>query len=379
MAAPSFHVGKHCIVSGMQPTGIPHLGNYLGALRAWSRLQHPGSLLEERFPGTTTPAKKSIPHAFQLKSESSHKVQEDIKLGYHEASCFFFIADLHALTVPTIMAPQIQKNCRNGKAVFITAAAMLATGLDKRSVVFRQSQVPGHTDLAWILSCLTPTSRLTHLPQWKTSDKGNVGRLTYPVLQAADILLYRATKVPVGEDQAPHLELAQDLAESFNHHYGPTFPIPQPLMESFPRIRSLSDPRVKMSKSDPSTKGTIFLTDSDDTIARKIRKAVTDSIPEMWYDSEKRPGISNLLCLHAACRGLTLEQAQKETVGLSTAQYKEVVCEAVLECVRGPRECMAQLLAEPAEIERTLQDGEDQARHIANATTELIRTRTCLI
>uniref|UniRef100_A0A8C4Q7G1 tryptophan--tRNA ligase n=1 Tax=Eptatretus burgeri TaxID=7764 RepID=A0A8C4Q7G1_EPTBU len=352
MAAPSFHVGKHCIVSGMQPTGIPHLGNYLGALRAWSRLQHPGSLLEERFPGTTTPAKKSIPHAFQLKSESSHKVQEDIKLGYHEASCFFFIADLHALTVPTIMAPQIQKNCRNGKAVFITAAAMLATGLDKRSVVFRQSQ---------------------------TSDKGNVGRLTYPVLQAADILLYRATKVPVGEDQAPHLELAQDLAESFNHHYGPTFPIPQPLMESFPRIRSLSDPRVKMSKSDPSTKGTIFLTDSDDTIARKIRKAVTDSIPEMWYDSEKRPGISNLLCLHAACRGLTLEQAQKETVGLSTAQYKEVVCEAVLECVRGPRECMAQLLAEPAEIERTLQDGEDQARHIANATTELIRTRTCLI
>ena len=125
----------------MQPTGIPHLGNYLGALRAWSRLQHPGSLLEERFPGTTTPAKKSIPHAFQLKSESSHKVQEDIKLGYHEASCFFFIADLHALTVPTIMAPRIQKNCREGKPVFITAAAMLATGLDKRSVVFRQSQV----------------------------------------------------------------------------------------------------------------------------------------------------------------------------------------------------------------------------------------------
>uniref|UniRef100_UPI00358E89C2 tryptophan--tRNA ligase, mitochondrial isoform X2 n=1 Tax=Myxine glutinosa TaxID=7769 RepID=UPI00358E89C2 len=322
MAAPSLHVGKHCIVSGIQPTGIPHLGNYLGALRAWSRLQNPGSLLEERFPGNTTREKNSIPHAFPLKNGLPHGVQEEIKLGDHEASCFFFIADLHALTMPTVTAAQIQKNCRKDKPVFVTAAAMLATGLDKRSVVFRQSQVPGHTDLAWILSCLTQTSRLNRLPQWKSSAKGNVGRLTYPVLQAADILLYRATKVPVGEDQAPHLELAQDLAESFNHRYGPTFPIPQPLMESFPRIRSLSDPGVKMSKSDPSMKGTIFLTDDDDTIARKIRKAVTDSIPEMWYDSKKRPGISNLMSLHAACRGFTLEQAQKEAVGLSTVQYK---------------------------------------------------------
>ncbi|XP_061735551.1 tryptophan--tRNA ligase, mitochondrial isoform X2 [Nerophis ophidion] len=238
------------VFSGIQPTGVPHLGNYLGALETWVSLQ-------DQYP-----------------------------------SVLYSIVDLHSITQP-------QDPERLKANILDMVASLLACGVDtKKAILFQQSQVPEHAELAWILGCLTSMPRLRHLPQWKVKSRqkneGSVGLYTYPVLQAADILLYRSTHVPVGEDQIQHLELTQDLAHIFNKRYGELFPEPRALLSATRKVKSLRDPSAKMSKSDPQATAAIAITDSPDDIALKIRRAVTDFTSEVTYDPAARPGVSNL-------------------------------------------------------------------------------------
>jgi tryptophanyl-tRNA synthetase len=257
---------KKLIFSGIQPTGIPHLGNYLGALRGWVKLQN------EADPST---------------------------------KLVFSLVDLHAITVQ--QDPQVLREQRQE-----SFAMLMAVGLDPhQSIMFHQSDVSAHSELMWILSCLASTGYLSRMTQWKdkTSDESEdsgklkLGLFSYPVLQAADILLYGATHVPVGEDQAQHLEFARELANSFNHNFPgetetPILIPPETIISPAKRIRSLTDPALKMSKSHPNEKSRILLTDDKDTVHQKIKQAVTDSIEtEIAYDPETRPGISNLIDL----------------------------------------------------------------------------------
>ncbi|KAJ8339895.1 hypothetical protein SKAU_G00345280 [Synaphobranchus kaupii] len=287
------------VFSGIQPTGVPHLGNYLGALESWVGLQE----------------------------------------GY--SSVLYSIVDLHAITMPQEPG-QLRDNILN------MAATLLACGINPaHSILFQQSQVSEHAELSWILGCLTSMPRLRHLPQWKMKSKdkkeGSVGLFTYPVLQAADILLYRSTHVPVGEDQVQHLELAQDVARIFNKQHGELFPIPQALLSASPRVKSLRDPTSKMSKSDPQSLATVGLSDSPDDIVLKFRKAVTDFTSEVTFDPERRPGVSNLVAIHAAVCGWTVEEAVRSAQGLETAQYKLLVADAVIHKVAPIRVEIARL------------------------------------
>ncbi|KAM3933269.1 tryptophan--tRNA ligase, mitochondrial [Leptodactylus fuscus] len=310
------------VFSGIQPTGIPHLGNYLGALQSWVSLQ------------------------------------EDF------TSVLYSIVDLHSITVP-----QDPANLRG--SVLDMTACLLACGVDPdRSCLFQQSRVPEHAQLGWILGCMTSMPRLRHLPQWKMKsqnqkNEGSVGLFTYPVLQAADILLYRSTHVPVGDDQAQHLELTQDVARIFNHRYGEFFPIPKALMSTSKKIRSLRDPMVKMSKSDPQKLATVRLTDTPDEIVMKFRKAVTDCTSEVTYDPENRPGVSNLVAIHSAVSGLTPEELVQQSRGLETAQYKLVVAEAVIAKLTPIREEIQRLRGETGYLTNVLNCGTQGAREVA--------------
>ncbi|MDR2420208.1 MAG: tryptophan--tRNA ligase [Puniceicoccales bacterium] len=263
----NFSVADHrpLVLTGMQPTGRLHLGNFLGAAYHW------------------------------------RKMLEDYQ-------CFFFIPDLHAMTVAT-KAPQLQDNTLSCIAQYI------ACGLDPaKCTIFLQSQVTGHTELAWILGCITPLGQLERMTQFK--DKAlkqkefiGTGLLYYPILMAADILLYNADLVPIGEDQKQHLELARDLAQKFNSRYSEIFNIPEPYMGSVgARIMSLQNPKEKMSKSDPSAMATLHITDENSVIRKKILSAVTDSQNDITADPE-RPGILNLLNIYAAATQMTLESA----------------------------------------------------------------------
>ncbi|CAH2039954.1 unnamed protein product, partial [Iphiclides podalirius] len=316
------------IVSGLQPTGELHVGNYFGALRRCVRLQEQG---------------------------------EDVML---------FIADLHSFT--TRQDPkQLQE-----RTLELTALA-LAAGLDpERSVLFQQSAVARHAELCWLLACLATHARLAHLPQYKeksaTMKEVPIGLLLYPVLQATDILVYRGTHVPVGADQLQHLQVAAQLVKTFQHRYGPAFPTPRPLLpdDGSDRIKSLRDPSKKMSKSDPDPKSRILLTDSDDTIRLKIRKAVTDFTPQVTYDPENRPGVSNLVALHCLANGLVPEEAVEEAEGLSTAQYKGVVAEALCGALGPLRARALELRARPELLRPVLRHGAARARRRADRVYE---------
>ncbi|KAJ8283106.1 hypothetical protein COCON_G00056250 [Conger conger] len=291
------------VFSGIQPTGVPHLGNYLGALEQWAELQR-----EYR-------------------------------------SVLFSIVDLHAITVP-----QDPAHLRDN--ILDLTASLLACGIDPaHAVLFRQSQVSEHAELSWILGCLTSMPRLRHLPQWKMKSKGknegSVGLFTYPVLQAADILLYRSTHVPVGEDQLQHLELAQDVARIFNKQYGDLFPIPKALLSSTRRVKSLRDPSSKMSKSDPHRLATVSLTDSPDDIVLKFRRAVTD------FTSE----------------------AVASARGLQTAQYKLLVAEAVIHRTAPLRAELGRLRADRGHLERVLTRGAQRARELAAPLLQEVHKR----
>ncbi|XP_060057781.1 tryptophan--tRNA ligase, mitochondrial isoform X3 [Erinaceus europaeus] len=231
-------------------------------------------------------------------------------------------------------------------------------------------QVSEHTQLNWILTCMIKIPRLQHLHQWKVKtaqqkQEGTAGLLMYPVLQAADILLYKSTYVPVGEDQVQHMELVQDLARGFNKKYGEFFPVPTSILTPMKKVKSLRDPSAKMSKSDPNKMATISITDSPEEIVKKFRKAVTDFTSEVTYDPVGRPGVSNMLAIHAAVTGLTVEEVVRRSVGIDTAHYKLLVAEAVIEKLAPIKRELEKLKQNKDYLEKVLQAGSAKAKELA--------------
>ncbi|MCE2965360.1 MAG: tryptophan--tRNA ligase [Alphaproteobacteria bacterium] len=321
------------VFSGIQPTGNLHLGNYLGAVRQWVALQaqHP---------------------------------------------CLFCIVDLHAITVPQDPAALRQ-------AVLEVAAAFIASGINPdKSPIYVQSRVAAHAELAWILSCHTPLGWLNRMTQFKekagkAKDNAVLGLYSYPVLMAADILLYRATHVPVGEDQKQHLELARDIAGAFNRHYNSeTFILPEPLIPAAAaRIMSLRDGTKKMSKSDESDYSRINLKDDNDALRLKIQKAKTDPLPlpETVAALEGRPEAANLLQIYAAITGVTLAEAVAQYAGQTFSAFKKDLTEALVAHLAPIREEMARLLTDPAQLSVHLKNGQQAAENIAQNTIENVR------
>jgi tryptophanyl-tRNA synthetase len=312
------------VLSGVQPSGDLHLGNYLGAFRQWVADQH-------------------------------------------RYDALFCVVDLHALTLdydPALLAGRTLE----------TAESMLAAGLDpSRCTIFVQSHVPEHPRLTWVLECTTTFGELRRMTQFK--EKGGeqeavrAGLFTYPVLMAADILLYGAERVPVGEDQRQHLELTRDVAIRFNHRYGDTFVVPEAaLPQVAARVMDLQEPRRKMSKSVSSPLGTVLVLDPPEEIDRKVRKAVTDAETEVRYDPEAKPGVSNLLELLAAASGG--DPAALADAYSGYGQLKKAVSEALVELLRPVRERYAELHADPAYVSGVLAEGASKARAIAGPTLD---------
>ncbi len=319
------------ILSGIQPSGGLHLGNLLGALRNWAALQEGNE-------------------------------------------CFYCIVDLHAITVPQEPS-QLRTNTLDA------AAALLAAGIDpSRSVLFVQSHVPQHSELAWILGTITAFGELRRMTQFKEKAKGQVERVgvglfTYPVLQAADILLYQADAVPVGADQKQHLELARDLAQRFNRIFGETFTIPEPYIPpAGARVMDLQDPHSKMSKSAPSPEGVIFLADPPEVLRRKIRRAVTDSGREIRRGPHKQ-AISNLIEIYSAVTGKPPEEIEAAYVGKGYAEFKADLAEAVVEFLRPFQEKYAELSQNRERLVETLAEGAARASAVAEKTMETVREK----
>jgi tryptophanyl-tRNA synthetase len=314
------------VLSGMQPTNVLHLGNYLGALKNWVRMQ------------------KEMP-------------------------CLFCVVDLHAITVwqdPKALTQATRE----------VAAAYIASGIDPaKSPIFNQAQVPEHAELAWILSCVARLGWLDRMTQFKEKsgkhkERASVGLYTYPVLMAADILVYKATHVPVGEDQKQHLELARDVAQKFNNDFNVPdfFPLPEPVITGpATRVMSLRDGTKKMSKSDESDYSRINLTDDADTIAQKIRKARTD--PNPLPDSEKglegRPEAENLIDIYAALADELPANVIARFAGQQFSSFKNALAELAVAKLTPVADEMRRLLADPAEIDRILADGSAKARALA--------------
>jgi tryptophanyl-tRNA synthetase len=315
------------VLSGIQPTSDSfHFGNYLGALRQWVHLQ------DEHDP-------------------------------------FFFIADLHAITVE-------QEPKRLRERCLRAAAQLVAMGIDpERSTIFLQSQVPAHAQLGWVLQCLTGFGEARRMTQFKDkSAKGgegaaSVGLFTYPVLQAADILLYRPAFVPVGEDQRQHLELTRDLAGRFNHRYKKTFRLPEPyILEATAKITDLQVPTAKMSKSASSAAGIIDLLDDPKVSAKKIRSAVTDSGSEVSFDEENKPGVSNLLTIYSALTGEPVDTLVEKYAGRGYGDLKGDLAEVVVEFVTPFRDRTFELMEDRAQLDRILADGAARANEVADRT-----------
>jgi tryptophanyl-tRNA synthetase len=315
------------VLSLAQPTADSlHLGNYLGAVRQWVPLQ------------------------------------DD-----HEA--FYGIADLHALTLEQDPVLLRERTLR-------AAAQLLAAGIDpKKATVFLQSQVPEHTQLAWILGCLTGYGQAQRMTQFKDkaaklgAERTSVGLFTYPVLMAADILIYRADQVPVGEDQRQHLELTRDLAVRFNARFGPTFVVPEPhIISSVGRIQDLAEPSAKMSKSLSSSGGIIELLDDPALNAKKIRSAVTDSGREVTYDEVNKPGVANLLTILSALTETSIADLVDDFAGRGYGDLKKAVAEAVAAFAAPFRARTLELLDERTELQAILADGAERAREVAAAT-----------
>jgi tryptophanyl-tRNA synthetase len=313
------------IFSGVQPTGNLHLGNYLGAIRNWVALQK-------------------------------------------DYDCIFCIVDLHAVTVPQDPA-QLRASTRE------VTAAYIASGIDpERCVIFNQSMVPGHAELAWLLSCLTPLGWLNRMTQFKEKagkqrEEAALGLYAYPVLMAADIILYKATHVPVGEDQKQHLELARDIAGAFNRRYGVEFfPLPEPMIfGAATRVMSLRDGSKKMSKSDTSDYSRINMTDDAEAIALKIRKAKTDPLPlpETVKDAEARPEAENLLGIYAALADISREQAVARWACKNFSEFKTALAELSSEVLGKINGEMRRLMADPGYIDSVLRRGAERANAIA--------------
>jgi len=316
---------KPRVLSGIQPTADSYqIGNYLGALRYWLQMQDTND-------------------------------------------CFYMIADMHALTV----GPSPEEMHHRTLSSF---AQLIALGLDTdKSTLFVQSQVSQHAELMWVLSCLTGFGEAGRMTQFKDksqkagNDSTNVGLFTYPVLQAADILIYQADAVPVGEDQRQHLELTRDLAQRFNSRYKQTFVVPKPhIVKDTAKITDLQEPTAKMSKSLPA--GCVFLLEPLKTIEKKIKSAVTDSETEIRFDAENKPGVSNLLTILSAFSGKTIDEHVQEMQGQMYGTLKKEVAEAVLAFAEPFQNKVNGLLGDKAELARLLQSGSQKASAVADET-----------
>jgi tryptophanyl-tRNA synthetase len=315
------------VLSGIQPTaGSFHLGNYLGAVRQWVALQ-----------------------------ES------------HDA--FYMVVDLHAITVPQD-PKELTANTR------LAAAQLLAAGLDPdRCTLFVQSHVPEHAQLAWVMNCITGFGEASRMTQFKDksakqgADRASVGLFTYPVLQVADILLYQAHEVPVGEDQRQHIELTRDLAERFNGRFGETFTIPKPyILKETAKIYDLQDPSIKMSKSASTPKGLINLLDEPKTTAKKVKSAVTDTDTVIRFDPQEKPGISNLLGIYSTLTGTDIAELERKYDGKGYGALKVDLADVVVDFVTPFRERTQQYLDDPETLDSILAKGAEKARAVAAET-----------
>jgi tryptophanyl-tRNA synthetase len=326
------------VLSGIQPTADSfHLGNYLGALRQWVALQD-------------------------------------------DYDAFYCVVDLHAITLPQdpVLLPHRTR---------VAAAQLLGAGLDPdRCTLFVQSHVPEHTELAWILGCMTGFGEASRMTQFKDksakdgTDQASVGLFTYPILQAADILLYQADQVPVGEDQRQHLELSRTLAQRFNHRYGQTFVSPQPyILAEVAKIYDLQDPTAKMSKSSSSPQGIVDVLDEPDVIRRKIARAVTDPGSEIRADPETKPGVTNLLRIYSALSGEPVATLEAQYSGAGYGGFKKDLAELIVASFAPIREKTQQILADEAGLDRVLAHGAARARRVAGQTMTAVRDRIGLL
>ena len=316
------------LLSGIQPTGHLHLGNYLGALKNWDALLH------------------------------------------DDYEAFFFMADLHSITLP-----QDPKSLHHN--TLATAAMYIACGLDpSKCSIFLQSQMPEHTEMSWIFSCTTQLGWLNRMTQFKEksqkfqADASSLGLYAYPVLMAADILLYQPDYVPVGEDQKQHIELARDIAGSFNRYVKKDFfKLPEPLIvKEGARVMSLRDGTKKMSKSDESDNSRINLTDSAELIVSKIKKAKTDSLQEIYFDKEKRPDISNLINIYASLSGESIKQLEQKYKNSTTAQFKEDLAGVIVAALEPINLKFMQLMKDRQYLLQILNDGREKAKNVASST-----------
>ncbi|MBQ5782703.1 MAG: tryptophan--tRNA ligase [Oscillospiraceae bacterium] len=314
---------KKRVFSGIQPTASFTLGNYLGAVRNWPLLQD-------------------------------------------EYDCIYCVVDQHAITIRQTPAELRRKSMES-------AAMLLASGIDPaKSLLFIQSHVPQHAQLSWVLNCNAQFGELTRMTQFKDksskhADNINAGLFTYPVLMAADILLYGTHYVPVGADQKQHVELARDIAQRFNSNYSETFVLPEPMIpKTGARVMSLQEPTKKMSKSDENGKSTVFMTDTADVIVKKFKSAVTDSDGVVRYDVENKPGISNLMGIYSVLTGKSYEEIEKEFDGQGYGSFKTAVAESVVDSLRPVQDEYNRILADKAYLEGVLKDGAEKARWQAN-------------
>ncbi|MEY4655762.1 MAG: tryptophan--tRNA ligase [Actinomycetota bacterium] len=329
---------KPNLLSGMQPSASSlHLGNYLGALVNWVNMQ-------ENF------------------------------------NAYYVIVDLHAITVPQDPA-ELRTNTRR------TAAQYIAAGIDPaKSALFVQSHVPAHAELAWILNCITGFGEASRMTQFKDksqkagSDSASVGLFTYPILQAADILLYQPKAVPVGEDQRQHLELTRDLAERFNSRFGKTFTIPEAhIMKETAKIYDLQNPTAKMSKSAADPKGLVNIMDDDTTISKKIKSAVTDTEGSIKLDWENKPGVSNLLSIHSSLSGESIVSLEERFEGAGYGVLKGEVADVVISAIGPIRDRANELMSDQAELDRLLARGAEKAKVVANQTLAAVYDRVGFI
>jgi len=331
-------MSKKRVLSGIQPTHDSfHLGNYLGALKQWVQLQE-------------------------------------------DNDAFYCVVDLHALTVET--DPKVLQ-----KRILLSAAQLIAIGVDpSKCTLFIQSHVPAHNQLAWVLECLTGFGEAGRMTQFKDksqkggADRTNVGLFTYPILQAADILLYQADFVPVGEDQRQHIELTRDLGQRFNSKYKEIFNIPQAqIIKSLAKINDLQDPTTKMSKSASSMSGVIELLDAPEVTLKKFKSSVTDDGKEVKFDEKGKPGISNLLTIHSALSGKSIEAIENEFTGKGYGDFKSAVAEVVIAELEPIRDRTKQLMDDPAELVSLLKVGAKKANEVAANTLKEVYTAIGLI
>lgn len=328
-------MSKKRLISGIQPSGRLHLGNYLGAVKQFVELQN---------------------------SENYE--------------CLFFIADYHSLTQD--FEPEKKRD-----EIFDLAASFMAAGLDsKKSTIFLQSAVPAHTDLAWILGSFASFGRMKRMTQFKEKSKSqkdniNVGLFYYPVLMAADILLYDAEVVPVGEDQVQHLELTRDLARKFNNKFGETFVEPEPIMTKTSRVKDLQSPEDKMSKSSPS--GCLFIDDTPEEIEDKIMSAVTDSGDEIKYDPENKPGLSNLILIYSMLSDKTKKEIEGEFQDVGYGDFKSALAGVVVDYFEDYRNSKKDIISDRDVVTEKIKKGNQKAGSISKKKIDEVRKKTGIV